>query len=250
MRSRIKKMLSYIKMKLGIGSTWKKQQPAHSASNRPAALYLSCSQLPLDRFINCLVNGDLNALIISGQPSLADIAEAWSNIFAEYLDINNDNEATYLLQLQSQLSVLSNYITEIETAIYLLSILPNPALGQLQRTEHIIKLEGVLREHGHDYTLDPSDFNDYVEKLQQVDSSLAPDRLRFETLTKEYATYLQSKEGQSVDRTYFVTMLRRLARFNKVVVIRAAEITVEEFVMMVHDYLEYYNANKKEIETE
>lgn len=236
MRSRIKRMCSSILMRLVSPSIWRKKLHAPSASSRPAALYRTCSSLPLDRFITILTTSDLTPLIIYGEPSLADISEAWANIYAEYMDINDDNEGVYILRLQSQIALLKNNLIEIETALYCLTL------------EYRQDLIDILEDHGITIAADPSDFPAYLQAIESADASLAFARLQLETLTNEYIQYENNRQKQTVDKAYFMMTLRRLARFNHVVVIKPESITVEEFVMMVRDYFEYLSKNQKQME--
>ena len=243
MLSKMKRMFLYIVLKMA-GLSWPKPKPGSSASTQPAAWYQSCSQCPLDRFITCLVDSDLSALVISGNPSLGDLAEAWGNIYAEYLDLNNDNETIYLLQLQKEIGLLTEIKIEVETAIQFLSMALLPNMEYMFR-EDLVK---ILRDRDFDYPFDLANPQQYLQSLEAIDSRLSPFRLRLELNVKEYKDYLKSKGDQTVDKTYFNKMLTRIARFRRLTVIRATEITVYEFVMMVQDYLEYINSQQKTLE--
>lgn len=243
MPSTMKQMFLYIRLKMA-GLIWRKLKPGNSASNQPAALFQNCDQLFLDRFKRCLIEGDLSALIISGNPSFGDLAEAWGNIYAEYLDLNNDNETIYLLQLQKEISLLTELQIEVETALYFLSMAILPGMDYIYREE----LANVLKEREFDFLFDLTNPNQYRQSLEAVDNRLSPVRLRLEMHKKEYRDYLASKGDQTIDATYFDKMLTRLARFRHIAVIRASEITVKEFVMMVQDYLDFIKSKQKTLE--
>lgn len=233
-------MFLYIVQKMG-GPSWLKQKPGNLASIQPAAWYHTCDQCLLDLFKRCLFQGDLSALIISGNPSIEDLAEAWGNIYAEYLDLNNDNETLYILLLQCEIAKLTNDLVEIDTALRFLSTALLPGMAMAYRPE----LVDVLKSHEFDYPFNINNREEFQQNIREVDSRLSPLRLRLEMSSKEYADYIASKGDQSIDFNYFDKMLSRIARFRHVSVIRASEITVKEFVLMVQDYLDYYKSKQK-----
>jgi hypothetical protein len=243
MPSIMKRMFLYIAMKMA-GLSWKKPKPESSASNQPAAWYHHCGHCPLDRFKTCLFGGDLSALTISGNPAIEDLAEAWGNIYSEYLDLNNDNETIYLLQLQKEISLLTDLKIEVESALYFLSLALLPGMQFIFREE----LVDILRAREFDYPFYLNNPDEYSQSLEAVTNQLSPYRLRLEMHTKEYQDYIASKSNETVDTNYFDRMLTRMARFRRVMVIRAAEITVKEFVMMIQDYLEYIKSKQKTLE--
>ncbi len=238
MQIKMKKMFLYI-VRMMAGLTWLRPKPGPSISNQPAEWYRTCEKLWLDRFIICLTKGDLTALTITGNPSIGDLVEAWSNIYAEYCDFNNNNEQAYLQHLQKKITLLNDHIIEVETTAYLLSILTPENIAEIR------KLEKVLADREIELDLDPLKPDQYFEKLKSIDFRLAQPRLQLEIAEKELKDYLDGQESQTIDTSYFTKMLSRIARFRKVVVIRPSEITVLEFVIMVQDFMEYVKAQQK-----
>jgi hypothetical protein len=232
------KTSSYILMKLASLNTWWKKLRGNAASNQPAVLFHTCADLPLNRFMAIVIDSDLLQLVKSGNPSLADLSEAWANIYAEYMDMNGDNEGVYLLRLQTQIELLKTDLIEIEGALYCLTM------------EYRDELVTILEDRGVYIKLNPNDLEEYFEAIEVADASLAYQRLTLETLTNEYIGYILNREKQTIDKSYFLMTLRRIARFNHVAVIKPESITVEEFVTLLRDYLEYINANSKQLETE
>lgn len=239
----MRQMFLYIRLMMA-GLLWKKPKRGKLASSQQGEWYHHCGHCPLDRFETCLKTGNLDALIISGTPSFGDLAEAWGNIYAEYLDLNNDNETIYLLQLQKEISLLTDLKVEVETALQFLSLAILPGMAYIYRPE----LVTILKDRDFDFPFDLNNPQQYAESLQEVENRLSPIRLQLEMNTKEYRDYISSKGNQTIDANYFDKMLTRVARFRHIPVIRKTEITVKEFVLMIQDYLDFIKSKQKTLE--
>lgn len=219
-------MFSYIKKLMAQFHTGLNPQPGKKESSQ-SELYRSCRELPLDRFITCIVDCDLNALVNYGHHTEADIAEAWANIYAEYIDLNADNESRYLSDLQKDISILRAEINIIDSILVCLSICYSKQLH-----EHLEKNYDIS------VILEPGNYIKNIQSLQSARAYLAPMQLELDMKEKEYIEYINSRKDETINRDYFSRMLRALARFNRVVTIRAKDITVEEFVYMIKDLIE------------
>lgn len=206
------------------GSIWSKKPQDNSTSNLPL-LYLDLS-LPLNLFIKCIVSGDLSALVISGTPKTEDIAAAWAGIYSKYLDLNYDNEEVYILELQRDIVLLSSHIIEVETCLYFLSSVYHEGLIDIL--------------HNNGYT-DTSD-------LAIIQNRLSRKKLDMASKTKEYDDYTKSHENDEVTEKYFITWLFRLAKYQGVAIIRPKDITVQEFVLLMQDYLAFINSQKTDLD--
>lgn len=235
-RSRIKKMFSSILMKIWFGGLWKKKPPDQSAFNQQAALYHTCSECPLSVFIKCLVDSDIYALVISGTPTVEDISEAWANLFSEYLDLNNDNEAVYILNLQKDICILQNKIDIVEALLFSLTAVYDKRLvAILEDYDIFIDLETPQTE------------KEYLEAINIADIRLAPVRLNLETKNKELNEYKAGKDAQTIDAQYFQRMLVRLSKHQGYKII-AEQTTVAEFILLTEEFFEYYKKENKPLE--
>lgn len=200
--------------------------PHGTQVSSPSALYHSCSELPLDRFITCIVDNNIRAIIKHGEPAQEDIVEAWANIYAEYIDLNKDNEGAYLRDLQKSIVLLKSELEIIDSIFVSLSMVYSRKLHEHLEKEYEI------------YVTFTGDTQKDIKTLESARNSLAPMRLELETKEKEYEEYIKSRSNDTITRDYFNRMLRALARFNRVVTIRAKDITVEEFIYMIQDLIE------------
>lgn len=230
-----KQTFLYTSMKQGNRNIWRKKQQGKSESNQPGALYHTCSQCPLEIFIRVLVDNNLNALVISGAPRIEDIAEAWACIYAEYIDLNQDNEAIYLMGLQKDIILLKQTILEVENAIYFLSIMYDKRLVQ------------ILIDNDFDCVLDPSNQNKYQQTLKIIENRLCSVRLQMDIKQTEYEEYLKGRASETITADYFNKMLVRISKYMGYHV-RASMLTVLEFVNMVKDYLDSRKENKPQLE--
>lgn len=211
-------MSSFIK-RLKDGLIWQRKQPDQSASSQRGELYTDL-KLPLNIFIRCLVHSDLSGLVIKGNPTSEQIAIAWAGIYSQYIDLNSENETIYILELQWSIICLTSHISETETCIYF-----------LQDTYHS-GLVGILEKNG--YKLHPEYTNDH---LQIIQNKLARKKLELQVKIREYDSYIESHKNDEVSERYFITTLLRLAKYQGVAIIRSKDISVEEFVMLLKDYL-------------
>lgn len=196
--------------------------------------YSKCEDCPLNVFIECLVEGNLKSLIISGEPTSEELAIAWAEIYSEYCDLNADNEQMYILTLQKEIILLNHEITEVETVIYFLSPVMLP-YSKDKKSE----LLSIIQKYDYDFKLDESAL-DYTEQLEVIVNSLAPKKLQLLMKTRELDTYVAEKQNDSIDKNYFKKWLRILATFQKCVIIRPKDITVEDFVLMIKEFYDYH----------
>lgn len=82
--------------------------------------YQSIYQLPLNRFIDCMVDKNLYALVISGAPTKEQLAKAWSDIRMEYTDKIADHEYRVYLDLFKEINVIKNNMDQVNELINLL----------------------------------------------------------------------------------------------------------------------------------
>lgn len=210
-----------------VWNLWPKKRPAKLASSQPTELYLRCDQLPLNIFIDCLIDNNLSGIVISGNPSEKQLSSAWEDIYIEYIDLNQSTESLYSIRIQAEVSLLSDEINRVEEILYLLSpqMLPfcNGREGELVQ---------ILREYGYKQTIDFT--TDYSKALIAIRGRLNPKKLRLDSRLNEMGEYVKSKASGKASRAVFDTNLIRMSRFQGYP-IRAKDITVSEYVMIFKD---------------
>lgn len=183
-----------------------------------------------------MVHSDLSALIIKGRPKQADLAEAWANIYYQYLDLNFENETMYLLVLNKEIALLETHITQVEGSCALL-------MGSYD--DRLVK---ILADNGFKQTFPSEEPVKYYHILTSIGGRLAPKRLTLQAKKKEKNDYLKAREKDEITETYFDKWLIRLAKHQGVGILRAKDITTKEFVLLIKDYLEFVSLHNKEID--
>lgn len=201
---------------------WKNGSPTVSESST-VTLYRSCNDLPLDRFITCLCTGEYTSLIITGYPLLPDLFNAWSEIYAQYIDLESNGHAIYINNLRRDFMLVAAKIDLITAIIRALAIVPNDK-----------DLIAMLHKRRFKYKFDILDQPGFQRDLERVAAHLAPLRITYAALQKELDA-LEQKPAERVKPEFFTTILVRLSKFMGYQV-RAQAITVAEYLAMCKDY--------------
>jgi hypothetical protein len=220
----------YIKAKGVIGRLWKNQPREVLASSQPVAYYLSCNQLPLDRFIRVMIDGDLSALIISGKPTDGQLAEAWANMYIEYLELNKSNDTAYINNIERDISLLADELNRVSDALVFLY---SPAITHIDQ-DVLQSFSKTLSKYG--YKIDFSvDSKTYLKQLKVIENRKSSRELEYTRKMAEYNEYMKDKENMTIDRSYFNRMLNRLGKHYNCF-IEDSKITVARFVDMIQQY--------------
>lgn len=103
----------------GNTSTHSQPQPLASPTSK---WYHHITELPLRKYIDCIVDENLQALTISGFPSAEDLQKAWLNITEEYADAMGDSERSLITKLYREITELSISLTQCAMIIEVLSV--------------------------------------------------------------------------------------------------------------------------------
>ena len=113
------KLWRYTKKDLN-GSTVPQSLPSPT-STQNHNLYHRITDLPLHKFITCLVDKDLSPLIISGTPTKNQLLEAWQIIYDEFSDAIGGGENKTYLSLLKDITKLDNKLKFVESIVNILS---------------------------------------------------------------------------------------------------------------------------------
>jgi hypothetical protein len=70
------------------------------------AIARRCSEVTLDEFIDCLVNGNLRRLVRDGNPSDEELRAAWIELYGEYSELSGNQSHRYMFSLMKSILVL------------------------------------------------------------------------------------------------------------------------------------------------
>lgn len=180
--------------------------------------------LRLDKFEDLMCEQKLEVLVISGEPSQADLLECWSNLYSQYLDILDDSEALYIIQLQKDVELLQYKIVTAEAIIKVL------------RFVHIEQLAQVLKELGFPIVNLKQGHSGYEHALKRIEGRLDPLKLKLKGKQAELTEYYQDKQTDTVSRQFFARQRARLSKYQGYP-IRPKKTYVPEYVAILKDYL-------------
>ncbi|OYW20310.1 MAG: hypothetical protein B7Z54_01500 [Sphingobacteriales bacterium 12-47-4] len=198
----------------------RKGKQKSKASTPPTVLYHTTDKTPVSVFRECLIGGNLTALIISGNPTPGELAEAWANLFGQYFDLIKSGRSRYIQTLQKNI-----FIRDVENRV-----IENSCIVTM---ETVNQLYEVLKEMG----AQPQEkvFADFRAMLEREQNKLALNKLK---LTQEIEEYdgLTKDEGQGkIEENYFDKMIIRL--FEKYGFFDERSITVSQMCAMMSVYI-------------
>jgi hypothetical protein len=65
-----------------------------------------CSEVTLDEFVDCLLNGNLRRLLREGEASEEELAGAWEKLYGEYAELSGNKGHQYFFELYRQVYVM------------------------------------------------------------------------------------------------------------------------------------------------
>jgi len=68
--------------------------------------YQHINQLPLNKFIDVVVDGNIYALVISGDPTKDQLLQAWNDIVLQFADAIKDQESRLFFQKERELNII------------------------------------------------------------------------------------------------------------------------------------------------
>lgn len=185
-------------------------------TSRLSNLYLDCSKLILDIFIDCIVDNNYTGLIISGTATEKELSEAWEKIYVESCKLSQNgtyNEVFSVLKeiddLRAKITIASNTVKHLEISFDqdLVNVLNSLALRcnlKQDDTREVLvnKLNEVVAR-----------MKKWLPRLKEREDKLAE---------------IRSLNTDKIDRTYFDDWLDAISE-NKGYHVKSNEITVSRF---------------------
>jgi hypothetical protein len=207
----------------------------HTNTDTPSCRwYQSINTLPLHKFIDVAVDGNIYSLVISGDPNKDNLLSAWSDIQGEYADIIGDTESKFYLKLSKEISILKITLTQIHVMI--------ESLAKCFYQPHLDNLNKLLHTK---YTLDPDKPDQYFKTLNaalmrskgiKIDLDLK--QAHFKAIEEK-----NTAEKAPYTREYFISVLIALTNHAKVHI--NDSITVFEFAKRLKDLVNYSQQMEK-----
>jgi hypothetical protein len=196
---------------------------------QPSKYYTSIVDLPLNRFIDCLVDENLFALVITGEPSKTDLQSAWDGILIEYNDLLGDTENKMYFRLLREVHLLMCTIKQIELNVAILKLQYNKADAD--------ELNGLLNSN---FPFDFSDTEKYYSDLDRCIRMGKGTYLKYQLKNNQLQALKEKndKANSKPTKEYFAGILISLTD-HAGVKLNASEITVYEFCERVRRYTDY-----------
>jgi hypothetical protein len=192
------------------GSTDQPQPPLQPESPS-ATFYRSISNLPLFKYRDCTVNGNLSALIISGFPPESELRSAWLDIQQEYADVIGDNEQRNYLNALKEVNILNCTLEQIKICIdwlrKCLPFLPNDSIQ-----EYVNKFGSDINTFvDAAYVFDHNDQDRYLKNLDNAERRSKGVMLSLQVAMANEEALRPAAGNQKPDEAYFQNMLINLS---------------------------------------
>lgn len=164
--------------------------------------YKSINDLPLNKFIDCIVDGNLSALIISGFPGEEELTEAWDAILSEYSELVGTQEYRMYVELFREVSLLKITLDQVTIATNILKTVYHPffetEVNKLLRVKINFNVPDEQRE---------IECKKCLNRSKALKIKLDLKNLQFEAIQKKN----NAKVGEKIDRKYFTSILITLS---------------------------------------
>lgn len=177
-------------------------------------LYRTCSECPLDVFIDCLVDEKYERLIKYGKSTRHELDIAWEGIIIEYSDLSGESSMKRFVNLSKTINAMRCRITAARLSAYTLI---------MKGDESSVTR---LRKLGFDFKFNEESITSDLKILEGRLKSL---ELEYKQKLNEYDAILNEGRKQKANREYFDSMLIDLSKFMGFRLL-SSQTTVSEFV--------------------
>jgi hypothetical protein len=198
-----------------------------TVDTRSSRLYRSIAQLPLNKFIDVVVDSNLYALVISGSPSVVDLEQAWAEVKGEYLDAVGDHESKLYWSLFREINILTITLNQIKLLVEMLEQVYYPPFAE--------KLNRLLHTA---FAFDPNNEEEYIRLLKGCINRSKAYKIDLDLKTIHMQSIDEKRQsGGSYSREYFQSVLITISDHAKYPV--SDTISVYEFCERMRRYNHY-----------
>lgn len=201
-------------------------------------VYDSIYVLTLDRFIDCLCDNRLEALLIGDkQVSTDQLETAWQKIYEQYADSVQDTEQKHISKLSREINTLGTKLNSVNLIVERLSVNYDPDI--------LAELKRILNVPG---SFDPNNREQYRRDLQLTISLSKQLFVRMKEKEAELHRLMPTRQAGKTDRGHFDTLLIQLSKHFKFQINRK-QIVVSEFIAMMADMRSAFEHQLKNAKT-
>jgi hypothetical protein len=175
----------------------------------------------LDKFIECLCNDNLEALVISGNPPKEVLQATWDDLHLKYVEIIGGEDVQDRIKLIKEIAILTFNIERIEALLEVLAVAPT---------------EGLFNQlYNLDYTLPQLPYNQ--DSIQILTKRITAFMKRDVVEIKELTARINEGSGESKKQTEadFYNMIAEIGDAFKIV-LKEQETSVMTFAVYLNKY--------------
>lgn len=180
----------------------------------------NCRTLTMDKFIDCLVNGNMKCLVVSGEPTDEEIQSAWEQIWDEYCILLNQPNYKIILKTLQNIVLYESKLIAIDYCMIVLS---------RQHSEPCIE---ILKKFGFNYSFDFNDKEQFEKDLKNVKSISKVTLIKLKGERKNYEIQIKKSESKAIKESDFDKTFISLSKFMGYKV-NATDTTVSEYCSMI-----------------
>lgn len=173
-------------------------------------------------------NNELSVLIITGNPSTAELEEAWNEVMYDYSSRIRTDESNYLLHTAWKIGQLQSHIIYVENALLYL------------RVRHNADMVNELRQMGYLHLNYKQHDEDWLQQLKRVESRCKTKVHDLEMLVQEYNKLNKISTGTNMTEDDFNANVMMLAKYQGY--------PIHRDLTMMDEYLSIFNNYMKDLQ--
>lgn len=186
-------------------------------------LYHHCSELPLDNFIDALVNGNTHRIVKYGEVPKEEIDITWQKILYEYFDLSGTKTYRTMFALNKEIIQLQARLLSVQTCLKVLNYHPD------------IECERILRNMGYNYPFNRENPEEYKSNLEDIEKKSRTIKVSIDIKIAEKKSAEKGYHGGKPTEEMFMSNLIELSKYMGFR-IKASEITVSEYIAILNKY--------------
>ena len=194
-------------------------------------MYKSCFTLPLERFINCIVDHDYNSLVIKGKHTPEELAAQWEQIYAEYSELSGN------IVYSNYVDLMKDYVRslyQLQVLIGALSVL------SLKYDPEMVK---ALRTVGFNEPLPEDDIEVFLSSMDKLSRKIGSVNLMVKNTRAKVEAEQKKMKSKQMTRQDFLGVISGVTKFMQFR-IDPKVVTVAEFVAYQKDLEEVVKHNR------
>lgn len=171
------------------------ERPRELLALHPSDLYLTLSRLPLDRFLDCLCDGNLESLLISGKVSQAMLNATWLSLLNEYYELKGDARSNEHLMLSRDINRLRHHLSTLQRCLSFLT------------ERYSVVVAECVTQLGYPFDPVNKDPLEYIDELNSIAARSRNKYIQLQQLMKEAEAKTDGLTDARPSREYFESVL-------------------------------------------